>query len=424
MNKQVLTVFSMYLGYACFMILKTAPVAVSPALIDDPSMGVDEVYWGKILAVATIGGILGKFLTGWMADRFGGKFTFVVGLLATSLAVALFAISPGAWFCGFAYFVAVLAKASGWPSMAKLIGNWFRPTQFGRVWGIISTSSRVGTIAATLLLGALLAAISWRWVLIVSAGLGGLFVFYCIFTLREHPATRPESSTTRSPSETEPERNAHALDGTTLSEALRHFFTSRRFWCITGSLMGLTILWDFINWMPQYLKTTLDIDPSGASMLTTAFPLGSFVSVLAGGYVFDKLDRGRMALVMGALLVIASACILTLYLMPSWGLQADGLIVLTAVDLFVFGLCVSPCYYLPMSVFSIEFGGPHSGFLIALLDALAFSASAVFSWFGGDLIDAGGWTLFLGVLLSVSAWSAVTMFAFLRGEARAAAIPQ
>ena len=71
----------------------------------------------------------------------------------------------------------------------------------------------------------------------------------------------------------------------------------------------------------------------------------------------------------------------------------ESLTSLALVLLFLFGLCVSPCYYIPMSVFSMEFGGPHSGFLIALLDAIAFGALAIFQFFGGAIAKTD-WNLF------------------------------
>ncbi len=152
-------------------------------------------------------------------------------------------------------------------------------------------------------------------------------------------------------------------------------------------------------------------------MAASAFPFGSLISVLIGGFVFDKLSRRSMAWVMGALLLVAAGCILTFYLMPRFGIPANALIGLSLALLFVFGLCVSPCYYIPMSVFSIQFGGPHSGFLISLLDALAFGATAAFYYFAGDVAQRS-WSLFLFLLLAVAVWSMVTTFFFLLGEAK------
>ena len=149
-------------------------------------------------------------------------------------------------------------------------------------------------------------------------------------------------------------------------------------------------------------------------MASSAFPFGSLISVLAGGYVFDKLSRNSTGSVMGVLLTLATGCIATLLSMPRFGMTPESLTYLSVALLFLFGLCVSPCYYIPMSVFSMEFGGPHSGFLIALLDAIAFGASFIFYF----AIAEADWKLFLAVLLVVSVWSLLTTFLFMRGEAR------
>ena len=70
-----------------------------------------------------------------------------------------------------------------------------------------------------------------------------------------------------------------------------------------------------------------------------------------------------------------------------------------------------------MSVFSIEFGGPHSGFLVALLDAIAFGATACFYYFAGEVANSS-WYSFLMVLFAVAVWSLTTTFLFMLGESR------
>src|SRR5262245_6311798 len=120
---------------------------------------------------------------------------------------------------------------------------------------------------------------------------------------------------------------------------------------------------------------------------------------------------------MGLLLAVATGCLAAFLMMPSFILGTGAALWISLSLLFVFGLCVSPCYYIPMSVFSIEFGGPHSGFLIALLDALSFVATAIFYYFGGSLAKQS-WSLFLTVLAAISVWSVLTTAVFLRGEAR------
>ena len=69
-----------------------------------------------------------------------------------------------------------------------------------------------------------------------------------------------------------------------------------------------------------------------------------------------------------------------------------------------------------MSVFSISFGGRHSGFLIALIDVFGYAGAFVFNFFGGSIAQHHGWPVFLGVLLTVAVLALITMTAFLHLE--------
>jgi sugar phosphate permease len=403
----------MYVGYATFMVLRMIPTVTGASMRDDPTLDIDLAELGLIFAMGTVGGVVGKLIGGLAADWFGGKWTFTVGLLLASVFIGLFALADELWMFQATFFLALLAKSFGWPAMAKIIMNWFSPQQYGGVWGVLATSSRVGTLVATFALGALLTMMPWRSLLAVAAGAGILAVMFFAATLREHPMSgsladhNGDRDSTSAP---------HPLDNLSLPAALVVFFTSSQFWLITGSLMGMTILWDFLLFVPLYLKDTLSLTVAQASMAASAFPLGSLVSVLAGGYVFDRLSRKQAARVFSLLLTLATGCIGTFLVMPYFGLTSASLTGLSVFLLFLFGVCVAPCYYIPMSVFAIEFGGPRSGVLIALLDAKAFGVNALFQLFAGRIAKTS-WQLFLAVLMAVSVASLAMMFWFLWGEA-------
>lgn len=419
-RQQIATVACMYLGYAMFMVQRMIPTVAGAAIREDRALHIDLEVWGRILAMGSWGAVVGKFICGYAADKFGGKLTFSVGLFFASIFVGLFGFASSVWLFQAAFFFALMAKSAGWPSMARIIINWFQPDQYGRVWGVLSTSSRVGTLAATFCLGSLLAWLSWRNLLWLSAGLGVVTAIAFGFLLKERPEATIDSPNGIGNASTNSPTTPHPLDGTTLPEAILYLLRSLRFWLIAASLMGLGILWDFLLMVPLYLQDTLGLSAADASRAASAFPFGSLISVLIGGFVFDKLNRRATAWLMGLLLAIAAGCLGTFLAMPGFGLATGPLMWLSLGLLFVFGLCVSPCYYIPMSVFSIEFGGPHSGFLIALLDAISFVAAAVFYYYGGGLAEQS-WSLFLAVLLAIGVWSTFTTFFFMLGEARARA---
>jgi sugar phosphate permease len=279
----------------------------------------------------------------------------------------------------------------------------------------------VGTLTATFVLGSLLAFMSWRGMLWIAAIAGcGVALVYG-FAMRDSPSGPIPDDSGEPDSGGEPAPivvPVHPLDAVDLPHALPRIFGSLRFWLISGSLMGLTILWDFLLVVPMYMQDVLHLEEAQASRAASAFPLGSLISVLIGGYVFDRLDRKRMGWVMGGLLTIATGCLLLFAGLSGWGLSATTSMLISLALLFLFGLCVSPCYYIPCSVFAIDCGGRHSGVLIALLDAIGFAATAAFYYFCTGIAQHAGWNAFLFVLAGIGAWSVVATFFFMQREAR------
>ncbi len=87
--------------------------------------------------------------------------------------------------------------------------------------------------------------------------------------------------------------------------------------------------------------------------------------------------------------------------------------------ILLFGFMISPAYYIPMSVFSVEFGGSHSATLVCLIDAFGYAASVPFGFIGGRLADsAGGWSSFMILLLVLSILATVSVWLFMHAEYR------
>jgi sugar phosphate permease len=411
----------MYLGYAGFLLLKTSIIVAGPDILKDPALGLTKTEWGAILGYGTLGGILGKLVSGWTADKVGGKIVFNLGILVTTLGVAGFSLKSEYYAFALIYFIILMANASGWPSMAKLINNWYSPNQYGRVWGAISTASRVGTITATLTVGALLQMMDWRHMLLVSCTIGCSLVLMVLFFIKEQPPQKIIANEITSGTKISNinEYLHHPFYETTIKQAFFIFIRDKRFLLIASSMMGLTILWDFLNFVPLYLNEILNISTSESATATAAFPIGSLISVLIGGFLFDKLSKQAISYAMGCYLGVAVLSLTFLLALPHFELNLRTNLIATLAALFLFGFTVSPAYYLPMSIFSIEYGGPHTGILIALLDAIGFAASVVFSFVGGRISNqTGGWFYFLFLLIIIAIFSWAVTFWFLIGEAK------
>ncbi len=151
-------------------------------------------------------------------------------------------------------------------------------------------------------------------------------------------------------------------------------------------------------------------------MAGSAFPAGMFVALIVSGIFYDRLSKRQLVWAIGGLLGLSCLSLLFLWGLPSLSLAASLRLPAAMISIFVFGFSISPAYYIPMSVFSIAFGGRHSGFLIALIDVFGYTGAFVFNFFGGSIAQHYGWPIFLGLLLTVAVLALATLTVFLHLE--------
>lgn len=405
----------MYLGYMGFILCRTAIYVASPAMVGDPALGLTKTMFGAILGWGTAGMVTGKLLSGAIADRLGGRKVFLLALSVTTAAAFAFSLAGGFAFYCFLNFTMLLAAAAGWPAMSKLIAAWYEPDRYGKVWGVISTSSRLSSVLSTLFLGSLLLRMSWPAVFL-AAGAVSVAVAAVVFAfLKAGPA---DAGLPPPVALADGTAAPHPLDGTDLREALVYFARSGRVWLMCVSIMCTTVLMEVIGFLPLYLKETLGISPAQAATASSVFPAGCLAALLAGGWLYDRVSRAGRAPLLGAMLTLSALCLAILFAMGRVPLAPATAFAATVVVLFLYGLTVAPSYYLPMSVFSIEHGGKHCGVLIGLIDAAGYAAAMLYQFAGGAIVDRpGGWQNMLILLMATAVLAAASTVWFAREDA-------
>ncbi len=415
---EILVLTGMYLGYAALYMCRAAVVISGPAMLDDPRLGFDKTAWGAMIGWGTAGTLIGKLANGVLADKLGGRRVFMISLGFCMLATGIFGTLSGVLYFSLAYFIALFAKSAAWPSMANLISVWYPKKWRGRIWGILSSSSRFSSLFTTLVLGSLLLAVSWRVVIATSAVMTGGVLLLLFFILKQSPAD--VGLPVVASSDGDSRKRPHPLDDATLAEALLSFVRSPRVWLICISIMCLTVLMEFQSFIPIYLKETFGLTAGIAAITSSAFPIGCLISVLAGGFVFDALSKKRRIFVLGGMMVFSVLCVALLLALPKLGLTGDFSLWAALLAIMFYGLAIAPCYYIPMSVFSIDFGGARCGVLVGIIDAVGYLAAMAFDFLGGAVADeVDGWHQFLTILLSVSILGSVTLPLFLLLDYRA-----
>ena len=419
---EMVVLASIYGAYAVLNICRTTVVISSPAMLDDPELELTKTMWGAILGWGTAGTLVGKLTTGVMADQFGGRKVFLISIGFCMLATAIFGMVSKVFFFSIAFFIAMLAKSAGWPSMANLIRSWYPKSWRGRIWGILSSSSMSSSLFTSMVMGSLLLVISWRWVIASSLPIAGIFIILLFFYLKQSPTDvgfEAMPSVSGDDNENNP-KTTHHLDNASLGKALISFLKSSRFWLICISIMSLTILMAFQSFLPLYLKEMFDLSPGKAGIASSVFPLGSMFSIVIGGFIFDKLTKKRRIFVLGGMMTVATGCVVILLLLPESNIQETSLLWTALSAIMVFGLMIAPCYLIPMSVFSLDFGGKHCGVLVGIIDAAGYSASMIFEFLGGAVVDqVNGWQQFLHIILNVSIIGTISLILFLIIDHRA-----
>ena len=423
MNKEisleVRIVISMCIGYAMLMLCRTVVGVAGPAMLIDPNLQLDTASFGAILGWGTAGNLTGKLTNGVLADKLGGSkvFIFVIGIAAVTTFIFGTLSSNTAFFA--LYFLTVFAKSAGWPSMANIIRVNFSSSKHGRVWGFIATSSRISSVATTVLLSSLLLVMSWRGLFFIAAAIALL----CAFILPKYFKNTSQNTTDLSAeamqnSDTLSDNSTnHPLHKKDTFAAILFFIKSRRFWLISLGVSSLAVLFEFQVFIPIYLSQTFNLAPAQSGLASSAFPLGCLIAVFSGGFVVDKLSKKNLIYAMGATLFIAILCLLTLRYLGTVELNAQFELALTIGLIFTFGFAISPAYYIPMSVFSISFGGKHCGLLVGLIDALAYFGAMIFDFVGGAIANKdGGWQDFISILIVTSIIATITMITFLYVE--------
>ena len=140
----------------------------------------------QFVSVTFIGMMLGSFLTGFLGDRYGRRFTYQANLIIFGLASVAAAFSPSM------PVLIALRGVMGLGLGAELVAGYAAMTEFvppqargkwvGTLSVLVVTSLPVSALASTLIIPKS----SWR-AMFVLAGLGGLVVWYMRKSLPESP---------------------------------------------------------------------------------------------------------------------------------------------------------------------------------------------------------------------------------------------
>jgi sugar phosphate permease len=381
----LLTITLLALGYAGYYFCRSDLSVVLPLLIKDLGThgipaNVAQVHLGFIASAGVLAYALGKFVSGSLADLFGGRNNFLAGMAGAVFFTILFALGGGFPIFTIAWIGNRVFQSSGWVGLVKVSSRWFSYSIYGTVMAVISLSYLFGDAASREVMALLLGAgVGWRGIFFTGAGLLFLLLVANLILLRETPQERGLPAPLTNP------LNVYAdprTDGSTVNDAektglaaiLRPLLSSKFFWMVCGLSLGTTLLRETFNlWTPTYFSEYVGLSNADAASRSALFPLLGGVSVLAAGFMSDRLGLNGRSLVLFGGLASATVCLFALAQVPGHG---NPWIPVALVALVGF-LLLGPYSYLAGAM-SMDFGGDKGAATAAgIIDGVGYLAGVL-----------------------------------------------
>jgi sugar phosphate permease len=295
-----LSAWVLYAGY--YICRKDISPTTGPGI---SHLALSLICFGSAYAIA-------QFAGGMLADTVGARRTALAGAGISILCTSLLAFHSLPTLELLLLLGNGLGQGLGWPSMLRLIGQWFRRGERDRVLGWWSTSYILGGVLATALTAWLVvhtrvvAATGFEPAYLVSSAVllfAALFFFFGTSHLQQPAA--PDSQFASS-------TLAGIAAKRTQAAAWRQILANRRIQVISLVYFFLKMTrYTLLFWLPLYLTSSLGYSQHSAEHFASYFELLGFLGPLAAAYAIQHwFGERRMVLGAGMLFALAFICLL------------------------------------------------------------------------------------------------------------------
>jgi len=382
-------------------------------------VSVATIQMGSIASLGVLAYAFGKFPSGTVGDFLGGKRNFLLGMLGSVVFTVLFALGGGLPIFTLAWIGNRLVQSLGWAGVVKVTSRWFSYSTYGTAMGIISLSYLFGDAASRQFLAILIArGMGWRGLFLTAGGTLAVVAVLNQLVLKEsprevglvEPATNPSNIFRE-----EGEKHRPA----SLSHLLKPLLGSGVFWLVCLLSFGFTIVRETFNiWTPTYFTQAVGLSTATAAGSSALFPLFGGISVLAAGFLSDRLgNKGRAAIIFYGLL-LSGVALLALANVKFGSFKAGPLLLVAAVAFLILG----PYSYLAGAI-ALDFGGKQgSATASGFIDGVGYLGGVLAGNSVAHVSVAYGWKGAFTSLAVVAWLSSLAAAAYLVHQSRVAGV--
>jgi len=321
-----------------------------PLIREDLNMTFSQA--GLLSAASTLTYAIGQIPAGYLADRFGPRRLFFMGILGSTILALNFGLIHGFRAAIMNQTVAGVFRALMFAPGLSLISAWFPPERRATAMGLYIVGGFSGNIFLSLAGPFLVMHFTWRFPIILFSivGMGAAFLYLAFG--RERPRNTIG-------------QRVGMLDAFRL---LRY----RIMWvCAAIQFVRLGVVVGFNFWLPSLLMVDRGLPVQTAGFIVAMSAAFTAPSNALGGYVSDRLKNPPLV-IGGSLAVLActSALVVLVHSMPL-------LLTVVAINAIFLQFYFGPLFFVPVEVLGQRVAGTSIGFsnLFANIGSLTFAYS-------------------------------------------------
>jgi sugar phosphate permease len=166
--RQTVVILLLFGGYGSLYFCRADLSVATPLLVEALARhGISHddaiIHIGSIASFGVLAYGLGKFFLAGLGDLWGGRVSFLIGLVGATVFTLLFASGLSLPLFSVAWIGNRLTQSLSWAGLIKVSSKWFDYSSYGIIIGILSISYLVGDAVARQSMGALIEhGFGWR----------------------------------------------------------------------------------------------------------------------------------------------------------------------------------------------------------------------------------------------------------------------
>jgi len=370
-------------SFICYIDRVNMSVAAIPMAEE---FGWSETVKGLVLSSFFVGYLAMQVAGGWLAHRLGGKIVLGCAVVWWSVFTILTPVAAAISLTALliARIALGLGEAAAFPASFALFSKWVPPTERSRATSILLSGAPLGTMAALLTTGWVIARLGWPAIFYLFGGLGLVWAAFWFWRIFEQPSAHPGISQ----HELQLLQGEQSKDQAHAAVPWGALLSSKPVWAlIINHFCTNWTSYVLLAWLPSYFRHAYGLSIINAGIYSAAPWLTMFFMMNAAGWFADHLiKRGISSLAARKLMQTTGLLGAAVFLL----LAMDVATAFEAMFLMCGALGLLACTYAGFAPNVLEIAPRHAGILSGITNTTATIPGIIGVTVTGWLVDVTG----------------------------------